>query len=72
MGDAELAVLAKRMENLPNLDTLVLRGSRVTDAGLKQLTGLKQLRSLTLIGTRVTEKGKSDLTRLLPNLQCDR
>jgi hypothetical protein len=71
VGDTELAALAKRMERLPNLDTLVLKGPKVADAGLVQLKGLKQLRSLILHDTLVTENGKSELRRSLPNLQCD-
>lgn len=68
VGDAELAVLAKRMERFPNLDTLVLEGPKVTDAGLAHLKGLKQLKTIRFIETHVTEEGKADLRRALPNL----
>jgi hypothetical protein len=71
VGDAELAALAKRMERFPNLHTLVLRGPKVTDAGLLFLRGLTQLTRLILFDTRVTEKGKSELLRELPNVHCD-
>src|SRR5438552_1070873 len=69
VGDAELAGLARRMERFPNLDTLVLEGPNVTDAGLAHLKGLRQLKTLILHGTRVTEKGKLDLQGELPNLR---
>jgi hypothetical protein len=69
VGDSDLAVLAKRMERFPNLDTLSLEGPRVTDAGVAHLKGLKQLKNLMLLNTEVTEKGRSDLRRALPELK---
>ena len=48
---------------------VVMRGPKVTDAGLKHLAGLKQLRKLDLTGTKVTDKGKADLKKALPNLK---
>jgi hypothetical protein len=71
VGDAELASLAKRMEGFPNLDTLMLRGPKVTDAGLVHLRGMRQLTNLRLFNTRVTEKGRSELMRELPRLRFD-
>jgi len=71
VGDAELAALAKRMERFPSLDTLGLKGPKVTDAGLMHLKGLKQLRVLILRDTLVTGKGKSDLLQALPDLSRD-
>lgn len=68
VGDVELARLVKRMEQFPNLDTVVLEGPKVTDAGLAHLKSLKQLRKLLLYNTRVTEKGKADLQQELSNL----
>ncbi|AGA29156.1 hypothetical protein Sinac_5001 [Singulisphaera acidiphila DSM 18658] len=69
VGDAELAGLVKRMERFPNLDTLVLEGPKVTDAGLAHLKSLKQLGKILLYNTRVTDQGKADLQRELPNLR---
>ena len=71
LGDAELASFGKRMESFPYLDTVILRGPKVTDAGLAHLTGLTQLTRLVLVDTFVTEKGTSELLRALPNLRCD-
>jgi hypothetical protein len=72
LGDAELSSFGKWLESFPYLDTLVLRGPKVTDAGLVHLRGLKQITRLVLIETLVTEKGKSELLRALPNLRFDR
>ena len=43
--------------------------TKVTNAGLKHLSGLKNLRGLALIGTKVTGKGKADLKKALPKLK---
>ncbi|MCS6850257.1 MAG: hypothetical protein NZ700_03690 [Gemmataceae bacterium] len=43
---------------------LALGGTRVTDAGLKELAGLKGLQSLDLLGTRVTDAGLKELAGL--------
>jgi len=69
VGDDELARLIKLMESFPNLDTIVLEGPKVTDAGLAHLKSLKQLRRLILHNTRATDKGKANLRRELPNLE---
>jgi hypothetical protein len=47
---------------------LELGGTRVTDAGLKELAGLTGLRWLDLRGTRVTDAGVDELSKVLP--QC--
>jgi hypothetical protein len=70
-GDAELAFFAERFKNFPALETLVLRGPKVTDAGLVHLRSLKQLKYLILIDTLVTERGKAVLLRALPNLHLE-
>jgi hypothetical protein len=70
-GDTDLEFFGPRMENFSQLDTLVLRGSKITDAGLIHLRGLKQLKRLILRDTLVTGKGLSELLRALPTLQCD-
>jgi hypothetical protein len=43
--------------NLPNLKSLVLRGSGITDSSLAHLNGAKNLESLMLDGTKVTDAG---------------
>jgi hypothetical protein len=45
---------------------LDLSGTRVTDAGLKELAGLKGLQTLHLGGTRVTDAGLRELQEALP------
>jgi hypothetical protein len=55
----DLAVLTK-------LTTLSLSNMRVTDAGLKELTGLKNLTALKLFGTEVTAAGVQELRQALP------
>jgi hypothetical protein len=72
LGDAELSSFGKWMEAFPYLETLVLQGPKVTDAGLMHLGGLNQIKRLVLIETLVTGKGKSELLRALPNLRFDR
>jgi hypothetical protein len=69
VGDAELAALAERMGRFPNLATIVLEGSSVTDAGIAHLKGLKGLENLILRDTGVTEVGKANLRRALPKLK---
>jgi Leucine-rich repeat (LRR) protein len=51
--DDSLAVLAQ----LPNLEVLNLRGTAITDDGLKHLRGHRRLRSLLLGSTNVTDHG---------------
>jgi hypothetical protein len=46
-----------------------LRGTEVTDAGLRHLRNLVGLESLDLNGTAVTSSGVSGLRRALPNAE---
>jgi hypothetical protein len=46
----------------------VLNGTKVTDAGLAQLTGLTRLSSLWLNNTQVTDAGVNELKDALPSL----
>jgi hypothetical protein len=43
---------------------LYLGGTKVTDAGLKELAGLKSLQTLNLVGTQVTDAGLKELAGL--------
>ena len=47
---------------------LDLRGTRVTDEGLKHLTGMNDLWQLVLWDTQVTEAGVKRIRSALPNL----
>ena len=46
------------------MSTLFLKGTRVTDAGLKHLNGLSQLDWLDLSDTQVTDAGLANLKEL--------
>ena len=46
-----------------------LNGTKVTDAGLKELAGLKNLHHLDLRETSVTHAGVAELQKALPKLQ---
>src|SRR5260370_5763137 len=48
----------------PRAFGLILTGSKVTDAGLKELAGLKSLQSLAIGGTHVTDAGLKELAGL--------
>jgi hypothetical protein len=60
--DAGLA----RLQGLPGLEELSLRGTEVADAGLAHLRGLSRLQELDLNGTRVTGAGVATLPKALP------
>ena len=57
-----------RDDKLPGkpVTTLDLVGTKMTDAGLKELAALKSLSSLNLTGTKVTDAGEKELQRALP------
>jgi serine/threonine protein kinase/Leucine-rich repeat (LRR) protein len=60
IGDDALA----HLNELTGLESLVLSGTDVTDAGVVHLAGCKALRSLTLSDTNITAAGIAALTRL--------
>jgi hypothetical protein len=57
----------KLLQQVPYLRTLVLSGTRVSDAGLRHLNKIRSLRSVELEGTRVTSGGVSALSKALPD-----
>src|SRR5207248_2113835 len=59
------------LADLKQLTTLALSGTKVTDAGLKELKNLKQLKYLSLWGTKVTPTGVKKLQAALPELKID-
>jgi len=67
VDDAALVVVQK----FPNLRSLDLRDTCVTDAGLVHLKGLRQLEKLVLLNTRVTSEGVQGIQQALPNCRVD-
>lgn len=53
----------------PSLEWLVFRFTKVTDAGLKTLSGLKSLRVLDLVGAQVTDAAVKELRLTLPRCE---
>jgi hypothetical protein len=56
------------LEPLDTLESLILIGAPITDAGLVHLKGLKKLRYVILTGDAVTSEGVDELQRALPKL----
>ena len=54
---------------MPNLTTLSLNETGVTDAGLKHLESAKKLQQLSLRLTQVTPEGVAALQAALPDLK---
>ena len=55
-----------------DLQTLYLKGSQITDAGLVNLKGLNNLKDLDLSGTNVTDAGIAELQKALPNCEIEK
>lgn len=70
--DAELESLAPSLESLPNMKSLSLVGSPITDQGLVHLRGLSQLVELDCRGTKVTDQGIESLQQHLPRCKIIR
>jgi hypothetical protein len=51
---------------------MCIRGTAVTDVGLKELAGLKSLTILDLGGTKVTDVGVAMLKKALPRCKIQR
>ena len=56
-GDEELAGLKENFERFPILESLRLQKTKITDAGLKHVSGLR-LSRIYLTGTQVTSRGR--------------
>ena len=67
MQDADLIVLTK----IPQLSSLSLIGSPITDAAVPTLAKLQQLQELFVGGTRLTAAGIAELKRELPKARLD-
>jgi hypothetical protein len=68
IDDGELAGLRASLETLPNLKSLNLSGTRITDAAIEHVTNLAALRELDVSGTNVSEKRIEVLCREHPQL----
>ena len=65
-SDATDADLKKKLAGLKSLESLLLSGTQITDAGLKELAGLKSLSTLWLNSTQITDAGLKELQQALP------
>jgi hypothetical protein len=54
-----------------HLTTLVLNGSKVTDAEITCLADSKSLRSVSVYGTKVTRAGAKDLEDRVPRCRVE-
>lgn len=70
--DSDLAELVPMLKSFPNLRTLRLRGTSVSDDGLKELQHVKTLRLLDVKNTRVSERGIAVLQDALPRLTIEK
>jgi internalin A len=61
-----------RPTGLKDVRYINLAGSRVTDAGLRELEGMTSLVEVFLEKTKVTDEGISNLKKALPKLQVSR
>jgi hypothetical protein len=64
LEDSSLAAL----QNMPNLRTLDLNETDLTDAGLDEIAKIKSLRNLSVAFTKVTEAGLQKLAEARPNI----
>ena len=64
--------LAEKLKGLTNLETLVLTGTKITDAGLVHLKGLTKLERLSLYDTKTTPAGIKSLQEALPDCKISR
>ena len=64
-SDEELAGLKSHLEQFPHLESLRLGNTKITDAGLNQVSELR-LTHIELNGTQVTADGVEEFKRLNP------
>lgn len=64
MADTHLAELAANLTAFPQLETLHLKSSKITDAGLMHLKVLSQIRDLALENAAITDAGLTHLKAL--------
>ena len=61
-----------QLKGLTNLQTLILSGSNITDAGLVHLKGMTELQWLSLRKTEITDAGVSGLKESLPICEIEK
>jgi len=59
------------LEDIANLHTLNLSGTKVSDRGLDHLKGLSTLKRLILTSTKISEAGVAELKEALPDCKID-
>jgi len=69
VADEHLAEIVPHLAAMPNLVSLELEGSLITDAGLDEVATLRHLESLDVEYTKVTDEGVARLRARLPALQ---
>jgi len=57
--------------DLANVTGLYLYGTKITDAGLKEVAKLQRLNTLDLRHTKVTKAGVAELKKALPNCKIE-
>jgi hypothetical protein len=67
-SDVAMSVVA----GFPDVRTLDISGTRVTDGGLEHLARMDQLEVLIIKNTRITDAGIAKLQKALPDLQIIR
>jgi len=68
VNDGDIAYIRKLFRYLPDLESLTLEGSQISDHGLTRLAGLTRLKRLDLSSTKVSDFGLVHL-QALPNLE---
>jgi len=73
VGDEEFREAVNHLKHIPNLNSLLLRNTGVTDEGIFCLVELNGLKFVNLQGTKVTQNGVQQLLASRPELrvQCD-
>lgn len=65
VADSDMAALSKSLKKLPELKSLDLSNTGLTDGGCGHLYGLTELSLLKVAGTKITETGLAELRKKL-------
>ena len=58
-----MTILLKLLKKMPNLKSLYINNTNITDAGLQYLSEVKNLQYVFVVGTKVTAKGVANLKK---------